>query len=169
MANVTDMSRDQAKNFLRNPGRGGVPSWTALEVKFRIGEKTETELDRAQGIGSLLRKRPASSTSDQKGPAETQVGFGRYTERTYKEVPQPYLDFIMEVEREMPMELSPKVSRLASWARSQKDAGTGRMPQLIDHTTRDHSTKVRKAGKQETVRADLDDLRGGSGIARDAE
>ena len=37
----------------------------------------------------------------------------------------------MEVEREMPMELSPKVSRLASWARSQKDAWTGRTPQLI--------------------------------------
>ena len=131
MANVTDMSRDQAKNFLRTLGEETCPSWTALEVKFRIGEKTETELDRAQGIGSLLRKRPASSTSDQGGPEETRVGFGRYLERTYKEVPQPYLDFIMEVDREMPMELSPKVSRLASWARSQKDAWTGRTPQLI--------------------------------------
>ena len=131
MANVTDMSRDQAKNFLRTLGEETCPSWTALEVKFRIGEKTETELDRAQGIGSLLRKRPASSTSDQKGPEETQVGFGRYTERTYKEVPQPYLDFIMEVDRELTTELSPKVLRLASWARSQKDVWTGRTPQLI--------------------------------------
>ena len=84
----------------------------------------------------------------------------------YKEVPQPFLDYIMEVERKMPMELSPKVFRLASWARSQKDAGTGRMPQLMDHKTRDHSTQVRKAGKPETVRADLDDLQEEFGTAR---
>ena len=44
----------------------------------------------------------------------------------YKEVPQPFLDYIMEVERKMPMELSPKVFRLASWARSQKDVWTGK-------------------------------------------
>ena len=131
MANVTDMSRDQANNFLRTLGEEACPAWTASEVKFRIGEKTETELDRAVGIGSLLRKRPASSTSSQIGPEEEQVGFGRYKERMYKEVPQPFLDFIMEVDREMPMELSAKVSRLASWARSQKDAWTGRTPQMI--------------------------------------
>ena len=131
MANVTDMSRDQAKNFLRTLGEEACPAWTALEVKFRVGEKTETELDRAQGIGSLLRKRPASSASSQGGPEETKVGFGRYGDRMYKDLSQPFLDFIMEVDREMPMELSPKVSRLASWARSQKDPWTGRTPQLI--------------------------------------
>ena len=80
-----------------------------------------------------------------------------------KEAPQSFLDSIMEVEREMPMELSPKVFRLASWARSQKDAGTERMPQLMEH-----STKVRKAGKPETVRADLDDLQEEFGTARSA-
>ena len=89
-------------------------------------------------------------------------------ERMYKEVPQPFLDYIMEVGRKMPMELSPKVFRPASWARSQKDAGTGRMPRLIDHRTRDHSTKVRKKEKPETVRADLDDLQEEFGTARSA-
>ena len=44
MANVTDMSRDQAKNYLRTLGEEAFPGWTALEVKFRIGEKTETEI-----------------------------------------------------------------------------------------------------------------------------
>ena len=75
MANVTDMSRDQAKNFLRTLGEEAHPSWTALEIKFRIGEITETELDRNLGIGSLLRKRPASSESTREvGPEETLVG-----------------------------------------------------------------------------------------------
>ena len=131
MANVTDMSRDQAKNYLRTLGEEAFPGWTALEVKFRVGEKAETELDRAQSISSLVRKRPASSSSEPMGPEESPVGFGRYKHRMYKDVPQPYLDFIMEVDRELPMELTPKVSRLASWARSQKDPWTGRTPQLI--------------------------------------
>ena len=145
MANVTDMSKDQAKNFLRTRGEEAHPSWTALEIKFRIGEITETELDRLRGIGSLLRKRPASSESDQKGPEETLVGFGRYSERTYKEVPQPYLDFIMEVDREAPSESSPKVSRLAGWARAQRDFRTGRTPQLVvSGDSRDESVDYRR-------------------------
>ena len=126
-----DMPRDQAKNYLRTLGEEAFPGWTALEVKFRVGENAETELDRAQGISSLLRKRPASSSFEQREPEESQVGFGRYKYRMYKDVPQPYLDFIMEVDRELPMEITPKVSRLASWARSQKDPWTGRTPQLI--------------------------------------
>ena len=89
-------------------------------------------------------------------------------ERMYKEVPQPVLDYNMQVERKIPVEFSPKVFRLVSWARSQKDAGTGRMPRLIDHRTRDHSTKVRKKEKPETVRADLDDLQEEFGTARSA-
>ena len=124
----------------------------------------EIELDRAQVIGSLRRQRPASSTSGQRGLEEAGVRVRRDMERMYKEVPQPVLDYNMQVERKIPVEFSPKVFRLVSWARSQKDAG--RMPQLMDHTTRDHSTKVRKAGKPETVRADLDDPREGSGTAR---
>ena len=126
-----DMPRDQAKNYLRTLGEEAFPGWTALEVKFRVGEKAETELDRAQSISSFVRKRPASSSSEPMGPEESPVGFGRYKHRMYKDVPQPYLDFIMEVDRELPMELTPKVSRLASWARSQKDTWTGRTPQLI--------------------------------------
>ena len=63
----------------------------------------------------------------------------------------------------MPKEISPKVFRLANWARSQKDAGTVRMSQLMEH-----STKVGKAGRQETVRADLENLREEFGTARSA-
>ena len=86
----------------------------------------------------------------------------------YKEVPQPFLYYIMEVERKMPMKRSPKVFRRTSWARSQKDAETGRRPQLMDHTIRDNRTKVRKTGKPEIVRADRDDLQEGFGTARSA-
>ena len=128
MANVTDMSKDQAKNYLRTLGEEAFPTWTALEIKFRIGEKAETELDRAQSSRSLVKKRPANPSS---GPEESPVEFGRYKHRMFKDVPQPYLDFIMEAEREFPMELSAKVSRLAAWARSQKDTWTGKTPQLI--------------------------------------
>ena len=48
------------------------------------------------------------------------VGFGMYGDRMKKDLSQPFLDFVMEVDREMPMEPSAKVSRLASWARSPK-------------------------------------------------
>ena len=128
MVNVTDMSRDQAKNYLRTLGEEAFPGWTALEIQFRLGEKAETELDRAQSSRSLVKKRPANPSS---GPEESPVEFGRYKHRMFKDVPQPYLDFIMEAEREFPMELSAKVSRLAAWARSQKDTWTGKTPQLI--------------------------------------
>ena len=128
MANVSDMSEDQARNYLRTLGEEAFPTWTALEIKFRIGEKAETELDRAQSSRSLVKKRPANPSS---GPEESPVEFGRYKHRVFKDVPQPYLDFIMEAEREFPMELSAKVSRLAAWARSQKDTWTGKTPQLI--------------------------------------
>ena len=121
MANVTDMSKEQAKNFIRTLGEDAHPTWTALEIKLRIGEVTETELDRQQGIGSLLRKRPASSGQEEKGPEENLVGFGRYATRMYKELSQPYLDWIMEVEREAPTECSGKMARLAGWARAQRD------------------------------------------------
>ena len=67
MANVSDMSRDQANNYLRTLGEEAHPRWTALEIKFRIGELTETELDRQKGIGALLRKLQSDPKSDTKG------------------------------------------------------------------------------------------------------
>ena len=98
---------------------------------------TEIELDRNLGIGSMPRKRPTSSESTREaGPEETLVGFRKYKERMDKEAPQSFLDFILEVEWEMPRELSPKVLRLAKWARSKEDAGTVRMPQLMEHSTK---------------------------------
>ena len=67
-----------------------------------------------------LRKRPGNSGQEEKGPEENLIGFGRYATRMCKELPQPYLDWIMEVEREAPTECSGKMARLAGWARAQR-------------------------------------------------
>ena len=44
MVNVTDMSRDQAKNYLRTLGEEAFPEWTALEIKCRQ-ETVRADLD----------------------------------------------------------------------------------------------------------------------------
>ena len=68
-----------------------------------------------------LRKRPGSSGQEEKGPEEDLIGLGRYATRMYKELSQPYLDWVMEVEREAPTECSGKMARLAGWSRAQND------------------------------------------------
>ena len=130
MANVSNMSKEQARNHLRTLGEEAHPRWTSLEIKFRIGELTGTELDRQKGIGALLRKLQSTPEREVKGPDETTVGFGRYADRMYKEVPQPYLDWTMEVAREAPTECSGKLARLAAWAMNQREFQTGRRLQL---------------------------------------
>ena len=143
MANVSDMSTDQARNYLRTLGEEAHSSWTCLEIKFRIGELTETELDRQQGVGAFLRK--LQTDREVKGPDEKMVGFGRYAERMYKEVPQPYLDWVIEVAKEAPTECSGKLARLAAWALSQRDFQTGRRPQLlVSGSTEDESMESQR-------------------------
>ena len=125
------MSKAQARTYLRALGEEAHPRWTSLEIKFRIGELTETGLDRQEGIGALLRKLP--STQERVAFAampEMKVGFGRYADRMYKEVPQPYLDWAMEVVREAPAECSRKLERLAAWAMKQRELREERSLQL---------------------------------------
>ena len=64
---------------------------------------------------------PAEGTPLRSRPDETIVGFGRYDNLMYKEVPQQYLDWIMEVVEEVPTECSYLMTRLATWARHQRD------------------------------------------------
>ena len=143
MTNVLDMSRDQATKYLRTLGEEVHESWTCLEIKFRIGELTETELDRQQGVGAFLRK--LRTDREEKGPDEKVVGFGRYADRMYKEVPQPYLDFVMEIAKETPTECSGKLLRLAQWALTQRDSQTGRRPRLlVPVSTEDASMESRR-------------------------
>ena len=70
--------------------------------------------------GSLLRKLRSAQELEVKGSDETIVGFGRYADMKYKEVPQTYLDWTMEVFVEGPTECSGKLARLAAWAMTQQ-------------------------------------------------
>ena len=140
------MSKDQAKEHLRTLGEEAHPKWTSLELKSRIKELTERDQQTCLGVnsnssraemeqmcrergmtvtkndtkGSLLRKLRSAQELEVKGSDETIVGFGRYAERKYKEVPQTYLDWTMEVFREGPTECSGQLARLAAWAMTQQ-------------------------------------------------
>ena len=146
MVNFSAMSKEQAKEHLRTLGEEAHPKWTSLEIKSRIKELTERDQQKGLGVnsnstkaeieqkcrekgltvtkndtkGSLLRKLRAAQDFEEKGSDETMVGFGRHADKKYKEVPQTYLDWAMEVCREGPTECSGKLARLASWAMTQQ-------------------------------------------------
>ena len=69
------------------------------------------------------------------------------------------VDLKMEADREPTMESKMKVSRLASWARSQKDTWTGKTPQLIvsgdgqdESVDYRHRCKIRYGTKAEVAK-----------------
>ena len=123
---VSNMSRDQAVRYFRTLGVEAQPQWSSLEIKFRIGELEETELGRPKNLGLVLRRLletpeiPEPGTPLRSRPDETIVGFGRYADMMYKEVPQQYLDWIMEVVGETPTECTYRMTRLATWAKHQR-------------------------------------------------
>ena len=82
--------------------------------------------------GSLLRKLRAAQDFEEKGSDETIVGFGRYADKMYKEVPQTYLDWVMETFQEGPTECSGKLARLAAWALTQQVEST--TEKKVQHT-----------------------------------
>ena len=120
--------------------------WTSLEIKSKIKELTERDQKKGLGVnsnstraemeqmcqakgltvtkndtkGSLLRKLRSAQEFEVKGSDETIVGFGRYADRKYKEVPQTYLDWTMEVFKEGPTDCSSGLARLAEWAMAQQ-------------------------------------------------
>ena len=125
---VSNMSRDQAINYLRILGEEAQPHWSSLEIKFRIGELEEMEFGKPKNLGLVLRRLletpeiPEPGTPLRSRPDETIVGFGRYADLMYKEVPQQYLDWIMEVVEELtPTECTYRMTRLATWAKHQRD------------------------------------------------
>ena len=147
MVNVSAMSKEQARNYLQTLGEEAHPKWTSLEIKSRIKElmerdqrkglggvnsnSTRAELEqkcRATGTtvtthdtrGSLLRKLRLAQEFEEKGSDETIVGFGRYPDKKYKEVPQGYLDWVMQTFHENPTECQGKLARLAAWAMTQQ-------------------------------------------------
>ena len=136
---VSNMSREQAINYLRILGEEAHPSWTSLEIKFRIGELEEVEFGRPKQFGLVLRRLleapeiPEPGTALRSRPDETIVGFGRYADMMYKEVPQQYLDWIIEVVEEVPTECTYRMTRLATWARHQRDFN------MAVHQNRPHS------------------------------
>ena len=127
---VSDMSKEQAREYLRILGEEAHPRWTSLEIKFRIGELEEIEFARPKNLGLMVRRIletpewPEPDDPIRSRPDETIVGFGRYADKMYKEVPQQYLDWVMEVAREVPTECAERLSRLAAWARNQRGSSS---------------------------------------------
>ena len=147
MVNISAMSRDQAKEYLRSLGEEAHPKWTSVEIKSRIKELLER--DRLPGLGvnsnslkseiqkkceekgltvtkndtrgSLLRKLRSAQEFEMKGTEDTVVGFGQFANRMYREIPQYYLDWVIEIFRETPLECNPKLARLAAWALAQQE------------------------------------------------
>ena len=124
---VSDMSKEQAIGYLRTLGEEAQIGWSCLEIKFRIGELEERELGKPKELGLVLRRIqetpeiPEPGTPLRARPDETVVGFGRYANKMYKEVPQQYLDWVMEVVEEAPTECNHLITRLALWAKYQRE------------------------------------------------
>ena len=139
---VSNMSRDQAITYLRILGEEAQSDWTSLEIKFRIGELEEMEFGKPKQLGLVLRRLletpeiPEPGTPLRSRPDETIVGFGRYADKMYKEVPQQYLDWIMEVVGEAPTECTYRMTRLATWAKHQREF------MMEGHRNRPHSASA---------------------------
>ena len=69
-------------------------------------------------VPGALETQWAAQEVEETGSDETIVGFGRHADKMYKEVPEKYLKWVMEVLREDP-ECQGKLARLAAWAKSQ--------------------------------------------------
>ena len=70
--------------------------------------------------GTLMRKLRSAQECEVKGSDDTIVGFGRHANKMYKEVPQSYLDWVMDTYQEGPTYCSSGLARLAVWGLAKR-------------------------------------------------
>ena len=100
-------------------GLGVNSNSTKAEMEQKCREKGMA-VSKNDTKGSLLRKLRSAQEFEVMGSEETIVGFGRHADKKYKEDPQTYLDWVMEVFHENPTDCSGKLARLAAWAKTQQ-------------------------------------------------
>ena len=178
MVNVSGMNKEQARAHLRTLGEDPHSKWTTIEIKSRIQELTERDHKKGLGVnsnstkaemeqmcrvkgltvtsndtkGSLLRKLRYAQEFEVDGSDETIVGFGKYADMKYKEVPQSYLNWAIEVFQEGgPRDCCGQLARLAKWAMMQQGkTAENREEKPAPHTTT--SSAASSAGAQMRAR-----------------